>query len=94
MAKVSVLRVYDETENGLSGEKHFVILHGDEESYDIDWMVNRIAAMSWQDYDSYAFGTVELTAEDKLYWCEILGGDYKEICIDCARVNFGGMYDL
>jgi len=97
--KRTVLRVYDRNETtSLQGEKCFVVLpenyeYFDDIEYPLDWLLSRISSMGWQDYTSYMYGTAELE-EDELYWCEIVGGECKETCIDISRVTDVKKYRL
>jgi len=88
--KRTILRVYDRNdEYSLKGEKCFVVIDETDEYFDmdteVDYLISKISSMPWQSYTSYMVATVELE-EIEMYWCEIIGGDCKEVCIDIDRV--------
>lgn len=94
----TLLRVYDKNdEYSLKGFKDFILIPLDFDWNDYDereWMLSKISSMGWQNYTSYMIGSIELTTDDNQYWCEILGGDYKEINVEVSRVTIDKKYKL
>ena len=85
----TVLRVFDKTE-GLQGKCYFLVIEKDSE---IENAIERIASMSWQNYNAYAIGTANLY-KDELYYSEIMNYNSFEVKIDVERVQNLKVFEL
>lgn len=84
----TVLRVFDKTEE-LQGKCYFLVIEKDSE---IENAIERIASMSWQNYNAYAIGTVALH-KDEFYHSEIVENSF-EVKIDVERVQNLKIFEL
>lgn len=57
-------------------------------------ILNKITAMSWQHYTSFAIGIVEDLEENEMFWCEVMDYEMYETRIDVERVKDIEKYKL
>lgn len=84
----TVLRVFDKNE-GLFGKCYFLVIEKDNE---IENAIERIASMSWQNYNACAIGTAEIH-KDEFYHSEIVDNSF-EVKIDVERVQNIKIFEL
>lgn len=87
-----VLRVFDKNdEYSMSGRCYFLVLDNDN---DLEIALNKISSMQWQNYNTYAIGTITDLYKDELYYSEIMDYDMYEIKVDCNRIKDIKIFDL
>lgn len=89
-----VLRVFDKNDGySMQGTRYFLVLDN-YDSEDLEFILNKISGMQWQNYNSYAIGTITDMYKDELYYSEIMNYNMYEINVDVDRIKDIKIFDL